>query len=73
MDFVHILASSLVSAGVLESDFDIENYIELVPMQPGDVPITYADAGGLERDYGFKPSIDLRTGLKAFAEWYASY
>ena len=73
MDFVHILAGELVSAGVLEKDFDIDSHIKLIPMQPGDVPVTYADASGLERDYGFKPGIALRTGLGEFARWYKEY
>lgn len=70
MDFVHILGEELISAGVLPEGFDIDAHLELVPMQPGDVPVTYADASALERDYGFRPSTDLRTGLRKFAEWY---
>lgn len=70
LDFVNILAEELISAGVLEADFDINTHIELVPMQPGDVPITYADTSALERDFGFKPSTPLREGLRRFAEWY---
>lgn len=73
MDFVQILSEELVRAGVLPEDFDFEGHRELVAMQPGDVPVTYADATGLEKDYGFKPTIDLRTGLRAFAEWYKNY
>lgn len=73
MEFVHILAEELIETGVLPDDFDIENHIEKVPMQPGDVPITYADTGRLERKFGFKPSTDLRTGLRKFAEWYKEY
>lgn len=73
MDFVHILAEELVSAGVLHDDFDIDDHLNLVPMQQGDVPVTYADASGLERDYGFKPEINLRTGLRKFARWYKEY
>ena len=73
MDFVYILAEELISAGVLSADFDIDAHLELVPMQPGDVPVTYADASALERDYGFKPEIDLRTGLREFAKWYRDY
>lgn len=73
MDFVHILSEELVRAGILPADFDIGEYMELVPMQPGDVPVTYADTGKLERDYGFKPKTDLCTGLRTFAEWYRSY
>lgn len=73
MDFVHILSEELVRAEVLPAGFNIEEHMELVPMQPGDVPVTYADTGKLERDYGFKPKADLRTGLRAFAEWYREY
>lgn len=73
MDFVRILSEELVRSGVLFTDFDIEEYMELVPMQPGDVPVTYADTRRLERDYGFRPKTDLRTGLRAFAEWYREY
>lgn len=73
MDFVHILAEELIRAEVLPGDFDIENHIEKVPMQLGDVPVTYADTSKLERDFGFKPATDLRTGLRRFAEWYKDY
>ena len=70
---MNILQEELVRAGVLPADFDFEAHKKLVPMQPGDVPVTYADATALERDFGFKPSITLRDGLRAFAEWYAKY
>ena len=73
IDFVHILAEELISAEVLSGDFDIDAHLELIPMQPGDVPVTYADASALEKDYGFKPTIDLRTGLREFARWYREY
>lgn len=73
MDFVQILSEELVRAGVLPGDYDFEAHRELVPMQPGDVPVTYADSEGLERDYGFKPSVSLREGLRSFAEWYRRY
>src|SRR5699024_2267698 len=73
MDFVTILSEELVRAGVLPEDFDFEAHRELVPMQPGDVPVTYADSSALERDFGFKPSTDLRTGLRKFAEWYRDF
>lgn len=73
LDFVTILQEELVRAGVLPKDYDFEAHKELVPMQPGDVPITYADTTPLEQDFGFKPSTSLRTGLRAFAEWYAKY
>ena len=73
LDFVQILSEELVSAGVLPKDYDFESHKELVPMQPGDVPVTYADATGLEQDFGFRPEIDLRTGLRKFAQWYKSY
>ena len=73
LDFVQILQEELVRAGVLPADFDFEAHKELVPMQPGDVPTTYADATALERDFGFTPKITLREGLRKFAEWYAEY
>lgn len=73
LDFVHILQEELVRAGVLPSDYDFEAHKELVPMQPGDVPVTYADTTPLEQDFGFKPSTPLRTGLRSFAEWYRNY
>ena len=73
LDFVQILQEELVRAGVLPSDFDFEAHKELVPMQPGDVPTTYADATALERDFGFTPKITLREGLRKFAEWYKEY
>jgi nucleoside-diphosphate-sugar epimerase len=73
LDFVDILQQELVRAGVLPADYDFEAHKELVPMQPGDVPVTYADTSALERDFGFKPSTSLRDGLRAFAEWYATY
>ena len=70
LDFVDILQQELIRAGVLPENYDFEAHKELVPMQPGDVPITYADTTALERDFGFKPSTSLRDGLRAFAEWY---
>ena len=73
LDFVRILQEELLRAGVLSSDYDFEAHKELVPMQPGDVPVTYADAGALERDYGFTPKTTLREGLRKFAEWYRGY
>jgi nucleoside-diphosphate-sugar epimerase len=73
LDFVNILQEELVAAGVLPSDFDFEAHKQLVPMQPGDVPTTYADATALERDFGFTPRIPLRTGLRRFAQWYKSF
>ena len=73
LDFVNILGEELVRAGVLPSDFDIREHSKLVSMQPGDVPVTYADVTPLERDFGFKPSTDLRTGLRKFAEWYKEF
>ena len=73
LDFVNILQEELVRAGVLPEDFDFESHKKLVPMQPGDVPTTYADATALERDFGFTPKITLREGLRKFAEWYASF
>ena len=73
LDFVQILQEELINAGVLPEDYDFEAHKELVPMQPGDVPITYADTSALERDYGFKPSKSLRDGLRAFAKWYKEF
>ena len=73
LDFVTILQEELVRAGVLPADYDFEAHKELVPMQPGDVPVTYADTTPLEEDYGFKPSTSLRDGLRKFAEWYKGY
>ena len=73
LDFVTILQEELLRAGVLPSDYDFEAHKKLVPMQPGDVPITYADTSALERDFGFKPSTSLRTGLRKFAEWYKEF
>ena len=73
LDFVQILQEELVAAGVLPEDYDFEAHKELVPMQPGDVPVTYADTTALEQDFGFKPSTSLRDGLRAFAQWYARY
>lgn len=73
LDFVTILQEELISAKVLPSDYDFETHKELVPMQPGDVPVTYADTSALEADFGYKPSTSLRKGLRAFAEWYAKY
>ncbi len=73
LDFVTILQEELVRAGVLPEDYDFEAHKELVPMQPGDVPVTYADTSALEKDFGFKPSTSLREGLRRFAEWYGRY
>ncbi len=73
LDFVTILQEELLRAGVLPEDYDFESHKELVPMQPGDVPVTYADTSALERDFGFKPSTSLREGLRAFAQWYKEY
>lgn len=73
LDFVKILQEELIRAKVLPSDYDFDSHKELVAMQPGDVPITYADTSALEKDFGFKPSTSLRTGLRKFAEWYYEY
>lgn len=73
LDFVTILQEELIRAKVLPEDYDFEAHKELVPMQPGDVPVTYADTSPLEQDFGFKPSTSLRKGLREFAEWYAQY
>lgn len=73
LDFVDILQQELIAAGVLPEDYDFEAHKELVPMQPGDVPVTYADTSALERDFGFKPGTSLREGLRRFAEWYKEF
>ena len=73
LDFVQILQEELIRAGVLPADYDFESHKELVPMQPGDVPVTFADTSALERDFGFRPSTTLRQGLRAFAEWYKEF
>ena len=73
LDFVQILSEELVRAGVLPENYDFEAHKQLVPMQPGDVPATYADTSALERDFGFKPSTPLREGLRRFAEWYKAF
>ena len=73
LDFVKTLQEELLRAGVLPQDYDFEAHKQLVPMQPGDVPVTYADSTALERDFGFTPKITLREGLRKFAEWYAAY
>ena len=73
LDFVQILQEELIKAGVLPENYDFESHKKLVPMQPGDVPVTYADTSALEREFGFKPSTDLRTGLRKFAEWYKEF
>ena len=73
LDFVQILQEELIRAKILPEDYDFESYKELVPMQLGDVPVTYADTQALERDYGFKPSTSLREGLRKFAEWYKEF
>lgn len=73
LDFVQILQEELIRAKVLPADYDFDAHKELVPMQPGDVPVTYADTSALERDYGFKPSTNLRDGLRRFAQWYKEF
>lgn len=73
LEFVNILQEELVRAGVLPQDYDFDAHKELVPMQPGDVPVTYADTSALEEDFGFKPCTSLREGLRKFAEWYRGY
>ncbi len=73
LEFVDILQQELIRAGVLPADYDFEAHKELVPMQPGDVPVTYADTTALERDFGFKPNTELRMGLRKFAQWYREY
>ena len=73
LDYINTLQEELVRAGVLPEDYDFEAHKELVGMQPGDVPVTYADSEALERDYGFAPKIGIREGLRAFAEWYKEF
>ena len=73
LDFVQILSEELIRAGVLPQDYDFDAHKELVPMQPGDVPVTYADTSALEADFGFKPSTSLRQGIRKFAEWYKEF
>ena len=73
LEFVNILQEELIRAGVLPADYDFEAHKKLVPMQPGDVPVTFADTADLERDFGFKPKTSLREGLRRFAEWYAAF
>ena len=73
LDYVGTLQEELVRAQVLPADYDFEGHRELVGMQPGDVPVTYADSAALERDYGFTPKIGIREGLRAFAQWYKAY
>lgn len=73
LDYISILQEELVRAGVLPEDYDFEGHRELVGMQPGDVPVTYADSTGLEQDYGFRPTIGIREGLRRFSEWYKDY
>lgn len=73
LEFVSILQEELIRAGVLPEDYDFEAHKELVPMQPGDVPLTYADTTPLENDFGYRPNTSLRVGLRAFAEWYNEF
>ena len=73
LDFVDILQQELIYAGVLPRDYDFEAHKKLVPMQPGDVPVTYADTTPLERDFGFRPNTPLREGLRKFARWYKEF
>ena len=73
LEFIDVLQGELVRAGVLPGDYDFAAHRELVPMQAGDVPITFADSSGLEQDFGFVPEIGIREGLRRFAEWYAEF
>lgn len=73
LDYISTLQEELVNAGVLPADYDFEAHRELVGMQPGDVPVRYADSKCLEDDYGFRPTIGIREGLRKFAQWYAEY
>ena len=72
-EFISVLRDSLVNAGVLPAAFDLSAHVEPVPMQPGDVPVTFADTSALERDFGFRPQTGIREGLDAFARWYRQY
>lgn len=73
LDFVDVLQGELIRAGVLPEDYDFASHKELVPMQPGDVPVTYADTSALEKDFGFKPNTSLQAGLRKFAQWYKEF
>ena len=73
LDFVNVLKEELIEADILPKEFDLDSHIELLPMQPGDVELTYADVSDLEKDFAFKPSTSLRTGLRFFAQWYKEY
>lgn len=73
LDYITVLQEELVSSGILPEDYDFDAHKELVPMQPGDVPVTYADSTALARDFGFTPKVDIRTGLRSFAQWYKAY
>ena len=73
MEFVKILCEEMLNANLLNKNFNLNNYVELLPMQAGDVPVTYADTSELEKDFNFKPKINLREGLKNFVKWYANY
>ena len=73
LEFVDVLQNELVRAGLLPRDYDFDAHRELIALQPGDVPVTFADSSALERDFDFRPSIDIREGLRRFAEWYAEY
>ena len=73
LEFVDVLQQELIRAGVLPADYDFESHKKLVPMQPGDVPVTYADTTALEEDFGFRPKTSLRDGLRRFAEWYREF
>ncbi|MEE0958500.1 MAG: protein CapI, partial [Lachnospiraceae bacterium] len=73
LDFVNILSEELVDAGILPTDYNFDEHKKLVPMQPGDVPVTYADTTAFERDFGFKPNTSLRDGLHEFAKWYKDF
>ena len=73
MEFIHILSQELIREGILKDDFDLESHIEFLPMQLGDVPITYADSSAFEKEYGFKPEIDIKSGLHEFVKWYKEY
>ena len=73
MDFLTVLAEELIRTGVLPDDFDVSSHTELLPMQPGDVTVTFADISALEKDTGYRPKTDIRTGLRSFADWFKEY
>ncbi len=73
MDFITLLAEALIKEGLLSKNFNVKDYIDLLPMQPGDVPVTFADTAALEKDIGYKPGTDFKTAIRQFAKWYKDY